>query len=152
MSEVDGIGPHALPGLREKVERNSLLNLGCAKTALGRYAEAVEDYKRAFADEGAEVVEGDVMADPFVEGLRDLARQTVAGSPRLHERLRALYQRLDRRLDRIAACEPGLNGQISAAGRALSHLGRRRPQVRAGLGLSLGLSLAGATAGLILLD
>ncbi len=120
--------------------------------ALADFGPGAEDYKRAFADEGAEVVEGDVMADPFVEGLRDLVRQTVAGSPRLHERLLALYQRLDRRLDRIAACEPGLNGQISAAGRSLSHLGRRRPQVRAGLGLSLGLSLAGATAGLILLD
>ncbi|MFN4256095.1 MAG: hypothetical protein ACK4Q5_13915, partial [Saprospiraceae bacterium] len=73
----------------------------------------------------ADVVEGDVTADPLVEGLRNLIRQTVAGSPQLHDQLRALYQRLDRRLDRIAACEPGLNGQITAASRSIGHLGRR---------------------------
>lgn len=119
--------------------------------AYADFGPGAEEYKRAFADEGADVVEGDVISDPFVEGLRDLVRQTVAHSPQLHERLRALYQRLDRRLDRIAACEPRLNGQITAAGRSLGHLGRW-PRMRMGLGLSLGLSLAGATAGLILLD
>jgi CelD/BcsL family acetyltransferase involved in cellulose biosynthesis len=120
--------------------------------AYADFGPGAEDYKRAFADEGDEVVEGDVTADPLVEGLRDLVRQSVAGSPRLHDHLRALYQRLDRRLDRIAACEPGLNGQLSAAGRSLGHLGRRRPGIRAGVGFGLGLSLAGVTAGLILLD
>ena len=120
--------------------------------AYADFGPGAEDYKRAFADEGDEVVEGDVTADPLVEGLRDLVRQSVAGSPRLHDHLRALYQRLDRRMDRIAACEPGLNGQITAAGRSLGHLGRRRPGIRAGVGFGLGLSLAGVTAGLILLD
>lgn len=119
--------------------------------AYADFGPGAEDYKRAFADEGADVVEGDVTADPLVEGLRNLIRQTVAGSPQLHDQLRALYQRLDRRLDRIAACEPGLNGQITAASRSIGHLGRR-PRMRIGLGVSLGLSLAGATAGLILLD
>ncbi|MDP1618017.1 GNAT family N-acetyltransferase [Phenylobacterium sp.] len=118
--------------------------------AFADFGPGVEDYKRAFADEGDQVVEGDVMADPFVEGLRNLVRQTVAGSPQLHDRLRDLYQRLDRRLDRIAACEPHLNRQISAAGRSLGHIGRRHRGVGAGLGL--GLWLAGATAGLLILD
>lgn len=120
--------------------------------ALADFGPGAEDYKRAFAEEGDKVVEGDVTADPFLEAMRNLVRQTVAGSPRLHDRLRALYQRLDRRLDRIVACEPGLNRQFAEAGRALGHLGRRRTSMRAGLGLSLGLSLAGATAGLIMLD
>ncbi|MDZ4321178.1 MAG: GNAT family N-acetyltransferase [Phenylobacterium sp.] len=120
--------------------------------AFADFGPGAEDYKRAFADEGDEVVEGDVTADPLVEGLRDLVRQTVSGSPWLHDGLRKLYQRLDRRLDRITACEPGLNGQINAASRSLGHLGRRRPGIRAGVGLGLGLSLAGATAGFILLD
>lgn len=118
--------------------------------AFADFGPGVEDYKRAFADEGGQVVEGDVTADPFIEGLRGLVRQTVAGSPQLHDRLRALYQRMDRRLDRIAACEPRLNGQISAAGRSLGHIGRRHRAVGAGLGL--GLWLAGATAGLLILD
>jgi CelD/BcsL family acetyltransferase involved in cellulose biosynthesis len=118
--------------------------------AFADFGPGAEDYKRAFADEGGQVVEGDVTADPFIEGLRGLVRQTVAGSPQLHDRLRALYQRLDRRLDRIAACEPRLNGQISAAGRSLGHIGRRHRRVGAGLGL--GLWLAGATAGLLMLD
>lgn len=118
--------------------------------ATADFGPGAEDYKRAFADPAGQVLEGDVIADPFVEGMRALLRQTMARSPALHERLSALYRRLDRRLDRIAACEPGLNGQITAAGRSLGRIGRRHPRIGAGVGL--GLSLAGASAGLLLLD
>lgn len=114
------------------------------------FGPGAEDYKHAFAEPRGQVLEGDVLADPLVEAMRAMVRQTVSRTPRLHERLSDLHRRLDRRLDRIAACEPGLNGQISAAGRSLGHIGRRHPRV--GLGLGVGLSLAGVSTGLLLLD
>lgn len=116
--------------------------------AYADFGPGAEDYKRAFADPGRLVIEGDITADPFMEGLRAVVRQTVSASPRLHERLRDIYIRLDRRLDRITACEPRLEGQISAAGRSLGAIGRRHSRVS----LGLGLSIAGASAGLLLLD
>ena len=114
------------------------------------FGPGAEDYKHAFADPRGQVLEGDVLADPLVEAMRTVLSRAVARTPRLHDRLSDLYRRLDRRLDRIAACEPGLNGQITAAGRSLGRIGRRHPRIGAGLGV--GLSLAGVSAGLLLLD
>lgn len=114
------------------------------------FGPGAEDYKSAFADPRGQVLEGDILADPLAEAVRAMVRQTVARTPALHDRLSDLYRRLDRRLDRIAACEPGLNGQITAAGRSLGHIGRRHPRIGASLGV--GLSLAGVSAGLLLLD
>ena len=116
--------------------------------ACADFGPGAEPYKNAFADPGREVLEGDITVDPLLEGIRALVRQTTAGRPELYDRLSGLYRRLDRRIDRITACEPALEGRIAAAGRSLGALGRRHRNA----GLGLGVSIAGLSAGLLLLD
>jgi CelD/BcsL family acetyltransferase involved in cellulose biosynthesis len=84
-----------------------------------------EDYKAAFADPGAVVLEGAVLTSPW--------RAAMYAMPAL----RASRAKLERRLDRIAACEPGLPGQLVAASKYVGVAARRHPAATA-VGLSLG--------------
>jgi CelD/BcsL family acetyltransferase involved in cellulose biosynthesis len=84
-----------------------------------------EDYKAAFADPGAVVLEGAVLTSPW--------RAAMYAIPAL----RASRAKLERRLDRIAACEPHLPGQIVAASKYVGVAARRYPAATA-VGLSLG--------------
>lgn len=89
-----------------------------------------EAYKQAFADPGHEVVEG-VLTAGAPAALAETFNPAAAGG-----------RRLSRRLDRIAACEPRLPGQLWATSKYLGVIARRRPGLTAGLGLGLGLGLA----------
>ena len=90
-----------------------------------------EDYKTAFADPGAVVLEGAVLTRPW--------RAAMYAMPAL----RASRAKLERRLDRIAACEPTLPGQIVAASKYVGVAARRHPAAAVGLSLGavVGLSL-----------
>lgn len=107
------------------------------------FGPGAESYKRVFADPGPEVLEGDIHVDPFITGLRDLVSRTREVHPAFHERLTSAYLRLDRRLDRITACEPALEGRLTAVGRTIGALGWRHRRLSVGLGV--GLSLASAS-------
>lgn len=84
-----------------------------------------EDYKTAFADPGAVVLEGAVLTSPW--------RAAIYAIPAMRES----RARLERRIDRIAACEPTLPGQIVAASKYVGVAARRHPAAAA-VGLSLG--------------
>jgi CelD/BcsL family acetyltransferase involved in cellulose biosynthesis len=91
-----------------------------------------EDYKTAFADPGAVVLEGAVLTSPW--------RAAMYAMPALRES----RAKLERRLDRIAACEPSLPGQIVAASKYVGVAARRHPAATAvtlSLGAVVGLSL-----------
>lgn len=88
------------------------------------FGSAGETYKTDFADPGPTVYAGQVSAaGPAGRGM------TAAG------------RKLLRRWDRIAACEPRLDGQAIAASQSLGRLGRRHPKTTIGFGLGLGASL-----------
>lgn len=91
-----------------------------------------EGYKAAFADPGAVVLEGAVMTSPW--------RSALYALPAMREP----RARLERRLDRIAACEATLPRQIVAASKYVGVTARRHPTATAvglGLGAVVGLSL-----------
>ncbi|MDP3173115.1 MAG: GNAT family N-acetyltransferase, partial [Phenylobacterium sp.] len=98
-----------------------------------------EAYKRVFAEPGAAVWEGQLHA----------ARGLSSGVWRTGERLfaplpavRSTWRSALRRLDRIAACEPTLNGQMGAAARTVAILSRRHPRKAVILGLAASLNLS----------
>ena len=84
-----------------------------------------EDYKTAFADPGAVVLEGAVLTSPW--------RAAMYAMPAMRES----RAKLERRIDRIAACEPTLPRQIVAASKYVGVAARRHPAAAA-VGLSLG--------------
>jgi CelD/BcsL family acetyltransferase involved in cellulose biosynthesis len=91
-----------------------------------------EDYKRAFADPGEAVFEGQVLASPV--------RAAVASALGLKRQRR----KLGRRIDRIVACEPKLAGRVIATSRyagvvAARHKGLTAAAGVVGLGLTIGL-------------
>lgn len=112
------------------------------------FGPGAESYKKLFADPGPEVLEGDIHIDPLIAQIRRLVQETSAVHPPIGRRLASAYERIERRLDRIAACEPTLEGQIGAVGRSLGALGLRHRKLT--LSLGVGLSLAGA--GLLLTE
>jgi CelD/BcsL family acetyltransferase involved in cellulose biosynthesis len=103
------------------------------------FGPAGETYKRDFADPGAQVFEGDITTGGVVETIRNAANLALAGAPEVRRALSVAGRRLDRRWDRITACEPRLEGRVTAASVSLGDLARRRPRTSIGLGLGLGL-------------
>lgn len=97
-----------------------------------------ESYKTDFAEPGIAVAEGETSVGGVGRSARDAARRTIANTPVLHQ----ASLRLGRRWDRIAACEPGLEGRLGAASQTISDIARRKPKTSlvAGVGLSLGLA------------
>lgn len=110
------------------------------------FGPAGEDYKRDFAEPGQSVFEGDVTAGGWVETARAAANLALAHAPDLRESISRAGRRLDRRWDRITACEPRFDGRAIAASQTLGDLGRRHPRASIGLGLGLGLGLMGLVA------
>ena len=107
------------------------------------FGPAGEDYKRDFAEPGRLVLEGDVTAGGWVEAARAAANLALAHAPALRETMSRAGRRVDRRWDRITACEPRLDGRAFAASQTLGELGRRHPRTSIGLGLGLGLGVMG---------
>ena len=103
------------------------------------FGPAGETYKRDFADPAAHVFEGDVTHGGVVEAARRTADFALAGAPGLRRALSAAGQRVDRRWDRITACEPELNGRVGAASRSLTAIAARRPGASIGVGVGLGI-------------
>jgi CelD/BcsL family acetyltransferase involved in cellulose biosynthesis len=112
----------------------------CAERGISRvdFGPSEETYKEDFADPVEPALEG--VITPHVPLVARVAH--LAGG----RRIAAAGTRLSRRFDRIAACEPGLAGQIKGASSLVAGLTIRHPRltgsVGAGLGLSLGLGLA----------
>lgn len=99
-----------------------------------------EDYKKVFADPSGLVLEGEVR--PGARPFGALAEAALGAAPPL---VRRAATRLDRRLDRITACEPQVGARVGAALKSVAQVGRRhgRFTVGAGLGLAaLGLAMA----------
>lgn len=99
-----------------------------------------ESYKRFFADPMGRVLEGEVRGEPGP--LRALTYAAMEAAPPV---LRRATRRLDRRLDRITACEPELPGRVGAIMKNVALIGCRHRglTVGAGLGLAaLGVALA----------
>lgn len=103
------------------------------------FGPAGETYKRDFADPAAHVFEGDVTRGGVVEAARRTADFALAGAPSLRRALREAGQRVDRRWDRITACEPEFNGRVGAASRSLTAIAAGRPGASIGLGVGLGV-------------
>ncbi len=103
------------------------------------FGPAGESYKRDFADPAAHVFEGDVTQGGVVEAARRTADIALAGAPLLRKALSEAGQRVDRRWDRIMACEPELNGRVGAASRSLTSIAARRPGASIGVGVGLGV-------------
>lgn len=105
------------------------------------FGPAGEDYKRDFAEPGLAVREGDVTVGGLVETARAATDVILAGAPGLRRAVSAAGRRLDRRWDRITACEPRMEGRAIAASQTLGSFGRRHPKTSIGLGVGLGLGL-----------
>lgn len=97
-----------------------------------------EDYKKFFADPAGRVLEGDVRVGPRPLGA--LTQVALGAAP---ASLRRAASRLDRRLDRITACEPQVGSRVGATLKSVALIGRRHRKAAVGAGLGLaGLGLA----------
>jgi CelD/BcsL family acetyltransferase involved in cellulose biosynthesis len=114
----------------------------CAQRGIARvdFGPSEEAYKEDFADPAELALEGLITPHaPLVARVADLPGG---------RRIAAAGTRLSRRFDRIAACEPGLAGQIKGASSLVAGLTVRHPRLTRtvgaglGIGLSLGLGLA----------
>jgi CelD/BcsL family acetyltransferase involved in cellulose biosynthesis len=111
----------------------------CAERGIVRvdFGPSEEAYKEDFADP----------AEPALDGLIAPHASWTARVADLPggRRIAAAGTRLGRRFDRIAACEPGLAGQIKGASSLVAGLTVRHRRltetVGAGLGIGLGLGL-----------
>lgn len=99
-----------------------------------------EAYKTDFAEAALVVTEGEMAARPAGP-----ARRAASRALALNPGLREASLRLTRRWDRIAACEPALEGRLGAASKTLGAMARRRPRASLGVGVGLGLGLATTT-------
>lgn len=104
---------------------------GIARVDFGPSEEA---YKEDFAVPMEPVLEGTVAVRPSL-------MTHLRGAPGV-DRIDEVGKRLARRLDRIAACEPGLIGQVKGGASFVTGLGRRHPAVGAGIGVGIGLGLS----------
>jgi CelD/BcsL family acetyltransferase involved in cellulose biosynthesis len=100
-----------------------------------------EDYKKFFADRAGQVLEGDVRA-----GHRPLDALTDVALGAAPSTLRRAARRLDRRLDRITACEPQMGPRVGAALRTVALMGRRHRKFTVGAGQGLAALGAALTA------
>lgn len=105
-----------------------------------------EVYKREFASPGIPVFEGDVSARGWQAAARRAADLALGRDTTLRNALSSAGLRLDRRWDRITACEPSLEGQVGKASQTITDIARRNPAsattVGVGVGLGMGLGLA----------
>jgi len=112
----------------------------CAERGIARvdFGPSEEAYKEDFADPAEPALEGVIASHArWTSRLADLPGG---------RRLAAAGTRLNRRLDRIAACEPGLAGQLKGASSLVAGLTVRHRRLTgtlgAGMGIGLGLGLA----------
>lgn len=110
-----------------------------------------EAYKREFAAPSFPVFEGDVSAGGLEAAARRAADLALGRDTALRNALSSVGLRLDRRWDRITACEPNLEGQVGKASQTLTDIARRNPHASAatvgvGVGLGMGLGLASLLA------
>jgi CelD/BcsL family acetyltransferase involved in cellulose biosynthesis len=114
----------------------------CAERGITRvdFGPSEEIYKEDFADPAEPALEGLITPHaPLVARVADLPGG---------RRIASAGTRLSRRFDRIAACEPGLAGQIKGASSLVAGLTIRHRRLTGtvgaglGIGLSLGLGLA----------
>lgn len=125
----------------------ALLTLETARAAVGQgislidFGAAGEEYKSDFADPGDQVFEGDVTTGGLVEAARNAADLALGRSSPARRALSAAGGRVDRRWDRIIACEPQLEGRVGAASLSLGQIARRKPKTSIGVGLGLGIGL-----------
>lgn len=112
---------------------------GVARVDFGPSEEA---YKEDFADPAEAVLEGAIAVRPSL-------MTHLKGAPGA-DRIDEVGKRLARRLDRIAACEPGLIGQVKGGASFVTGLGRRHPRLGAGVGAGIGVSIGlGLSLGLL---
>lgn len=126
----------------------SLMTLETLRAAAGQgialvdFGPAGEGYKADFADPAARVLEGDLTDGGLIEAVRSAADIALARTPPgLRQALDAAGKRVDRRWDRITACEPRLDGRVGAASRSLGMIAARRPAIGVGLGLGVGVGI-----------
>ncbi|MCC7266388.1 MAG: GNAT family N-acetyltransferase [Caulobacteraceae bacterium] len=108
------------------------------------FGAGAEDYKLSFAEPGREVFEGDVIVGGWAAAGVGALRFALAPAPAVKRQVKKAASRIDRRLDRITACEPRLAGRVGAASKLLTHVGRRHPRLASVLGvvaLSAGAAL-----------
>jgi CelD/BcsL family acetyltransferase involved in cellulose biosynthesis len=118
----------------------ALAGLGVTRVDFGPDGEA---YKRAFAEPTGLVFEGDVR--PRARAVEAAAHAALRAAPPIARAVEQIRLRLDRRLDRITACEPQVGGRAHAAWKSLGQIGRRHTKatLSAGLGLAaLGVALS----------
>lgn len=99
------------------------------------FGAGAEDYKLSFARPGREVFEGDVIVGGWAAAGVGALRFALAPAPAVKRQVKRAASRIDRRLDRITACEPGLAGRVGAASKLLTHVGRRHPRLASVLGV-----------------
>ncbi|WP_164467346.1 GNAT family N-acetyltransferase [Caulobacter flavus] len=118
----------------------ALMTLETLRVAAGRgiarvdFGPSEEAYKEDFAVPMEPALEGTVAVRPSL-------MTHLRGAPGV-DRIDEVGKRLARRLDRIAACEPGLIGQVKGGASFVTGLGRRHPAVGAGIGVGIGLGLS----------
>jgi CelD/BcsL family acetyltransferase involved in cellulose biosynthesis len=108
------------------------------------FGAGAEDYKLSFARPLHEVFEGDVIVGGLAAAGLNAVRLALAPAPGVKRQVKAAASRIDRRLDRITACEPHLTGRVGAASKLLTHMGRRHPRLASALGVAVTLGV-GAT-------
>ncbi|HYD45363.1 MAG TPA: GNAT family N-acetyltransferase [Phenylobacterium sp.] len=107
------------------------------------FGAGAEDYKLSFAEPGREVFEGDVIVGGWAGAGLSTLRLALAPAPAVKRQVKKAASRIDRRLDRITACEPHLVGRVGAASKLLTYVGRRHPRLASVLGAAVTLG-AGA--------
>lgn len=105
-----------------------------------------EAYKSDYATATGEVYEGDVTVGGWVEATRSATRLALAPTPAVLSAVTAATDRLDRRWDRITACEPSVEGRVGAASVTLGQMAAKRPKTSIGVGLGLSLGVAALLA------
>jgi CelD/BcsL family acetyltransferase involved in cellulose biosynthesis len=124
-----------------KYSPGALMTLETLKAATGQgitrvdFGPSEEAYKEDFADPMECVLEG------AVHGRTSLVERLGVLAPGAG-RLQAASARLGRRLDRIAACEPHLAGQVLGTSSLVAGLAVRHPRLGAGIGAGLGAGLS----------
>lgn len=108
------------------------------------FGAGAEDYKLSFAEPGYEVFEGDVIVGGWAAAGVGALRFALDPAPAVKRQVKKAASRIDRRLDRITACEPRLAGRVGAASKLLTDVGRRHPRFASVLGVAVTLGAGAA--------
>lgn len=136
-----------------KYSPGALMTLETLRAAAGQgihsvdFGPAGEAYKREFAAPSIPVFEGDVTTGGLEATARRAADFALGRESTIRGALSSAGLRLDRRWDRITACDPSLEGQVGKASQTITDIARRSPGASAatvgvGVGLGVGLGLA----------